>query len=81
MSSIKNELEDEKDNDSFAGKKTDKDSQDDFDESYLPHNYQPQSFNTHLQQLIIQYSTSFFFYHASKPSKGYFDIIAPPPRV
>lgn len=81
MSSVKNELEDEKDSDSNAGKKTDNDSQDDVDESYLPHDYQHQSFNTHLQQLTIQYTTSFFFYHASKPSKGYFDIIAPPPRI
>jgi predicted tellurium resistance membrane protein TerC len=81
ISSIKNEQEDEKDSDNIASKKTEKDSQDDFDESYLPHNYQHQPFSTYLQQLIVQYSTSFFFYHASKPSKGYLDIIAPPPRM
>lgn len=79
LSSIKNEVEDE--DDTTAGKKTDNDAQDDFDESYLPHDYQLQTFNTHLQQLIIKYSSECFFYHASKPSQGYFDIIAPPPRI
>jgi hypothetical protein len=82
ISSIKTESENERDNDSAStNKKSDNDSQDDFDESYLPHDYHQQRCNTHHQRLIIQYSTSYFFYHACKPSKGYFDIVSPPPRV
>lgn len=81
LSSLKSELEDEKDSDSTSNKKTDNDSQDDLDESYLINDYYHQQTNTYLQTALPLYSISYFFYQACKPSKGYFDIIAPPPRV
>ncbi len=82
ISSIKTDSEDERDNDSTStNKKTDNDSQDDFDESYLPHDYQQPHCNTNLQRLIIQYSTSYFFYEDCKTLHGHFDIAFPPPRV
>ncbi|MFY7887635.1 MAG: hypothetical protein ACOVOW_01915 [Spirosomataceae bacterium] len=82
ISSIKTESEDERDNDSAStDKKSDNDSQDDFDESYIPHDYQQTHCHTYLQRLIIQHSTSYFFYQDCKTLNGYFDIVFPPPRL